>query len=516
MNALISPMTTISPPVVLGLNLMASLKLGSTFYCSSQGIWSSSIGFSVIANENSLRRTREQVWLWRRRRRRGNCITCAVEEDPRSASILRESGNKRRAARQADSVVQRIENAKEVIERRALAKKSTKLYPRSLLESLEERIAQNRWERALKVFELVRVQEWYTAEESTYIKLLSMLAKVKQPAAAATLLESFLQDKLRPTPSIFTALLTVYTESKLFHKALELFESMPLFEGCLPDKYAYTAMIKGCCEAGRYDQAGNLFQQMLIEGVEPSLVTYNTLIFGYGKAGLFREIEGVLTLMRSNGVEPDTVTWNTLIRVFGLYNRIPEMEQAYEGLLGQSLLPDTITLNSLISAYGRAGLYGKMECVMDYMRRYRYPMTTVTYNIVIELYGKAGRIEQMDMAFKDMKARGVKPNCMTFSSILSAYGKHENWHMVEKIMRQVYNYNAADTAVYNAAIDAYRRAQNFEDMEKMFEEMKLEGFVPDAITYTVMIEAYKRVRKFDRAQELKEEWNASKSKRSGG
>jgi len=31
-----------------------------------------------------------------------------------------------------------------------------------------------------------------------------------------------------------------------------------------------------------------------------------------------------------------------------------------------------------------------------------------------------------------------------------------------------------------------------------------------------MIEAYKRVRKFDRAQELKEEWNASKSKRSGG
>jgi len=137
--------------VVLGLNLMASLKLGSTFYCSGQGIWSSSNGISVFSNQNSLRRTGEQVWLRRRRRRRGNCITCAVGEDPRSASILREAGNKRRAARQADSVIQRIENAKEAIERRALAKKSTKLYPRSLLESLDDRIGQNRWERALEV-----------------------------------------------------------------------------------------------------------------------------------------------------------------------------------------------------------------------------------------------------------------------------------------------------------------------------------------------------------------------------
>lgn len=77
----------------------------------------------------------------------------AVEEkNPKNpTSILGETGSKRRAARQADSVIQRIENAKETMERRALAKKSNKLYPRSLLESLEERITQNRWERALQV-----------------------------------------------------------------------------------------------------------------------------------------------------------------------------------------------------------------------------------------------------------------------------------------------------------------------------------------------------------------------------
>ena len=122
--------------------LGANLKLGSTFHCSGHGVLSS------ISNE----RMGEQVWLWRRRRRRGSFVViCAVEENPKSGSILREAGNKRRAARQADSVILRIENAKETIEKRALAKMSTKLYPRSLLESLDERIAQNRWQRALQV-----------------------------------------------------------------------------------------------------------------------------------------------------------------------------------------------------------------------------------------------------------------------------------------------------------------------------------------------------------------------------
>lgn len=72
----------------------------------------------------------------------------------------------------------------------------------------------------------------------------------------------------------------------------------------------------------------------------------------------------------------------------------------------------------------------------------------------------------MDLAFKDMKAKGMKHNCVMFFCILSNYGKYGCWHNVEKIMQQVYNYNAADIAIYNTTIDAYQKAQNFEDMEE--------------------------------------------------
>lgn len=500
-------MSSASLPVFSELHPMSSPILGSTRYgslssCTELGFFRSA---SIISSKSALRKGDE---LWPSKARRGSFIRCGVDGTPDSS--LQGPGTKRRISKTAYSGAQRIERAQEATNRRALAKGSRKLSSRPLLISLHERIRQNQWVPALKVFELVRAQEWYVAEVSTYLKLFTMLANARQPAEASRLFTAMLEDKLRPTTAIFTAVLTCYTKTNHFRKAVQTFESMRLYEGCVPDKYTYTAMIKGCCEAGLYDQARKIFDEMIVEGVKPSIVTYNTLIFGYGKTGLFREIEHVLTMMEANRVVPDTVTWNTLICVFGLHKKIFDMEHAYEGLLGEGLKPDVVTLNILLSAYGTAGLFEKMESVVGYMERYGYPMTTVTYNTVIEMYGKAGKIEKMEMAFKRMKGQGVRPKRATFCSILNAYGQQGCWHLVDKVIRQAQQYDAVNTAVYNAAIDAYQRAQNFEDMEKVFEEMKREGFLPDDVTYAILIGAYKRVMRLGKAEQLQEEWDASK------
>ena len=159
------------PLVVSGGDLMASLQLGSAFYCSGHGIWCSGIGlhmFRGMRADVSVKNpflecggTGKEMWAWRKGRRSGNSVRCAAEETPNS-SILREAGSKRRAALKADLVIKRIEDAKEAIERRAMARKATRLYPRALLESLSERMKQNQWQRALRVCILLALQEIYS------------------------------------------------------------------------------------------------------------------------------------------------------------------------------------------------------------------------------------------------------------------------------------------------------------------------------------------------------------------
>jgi hypothetical protein len=139
---------------------MASLQLGSAFCCYGHGVSRSKFRLHTMLSATSVDVSVKNPFLecggageesWRGSIQRGSFVRCAADETPSSSSILREAGSKRRAARKADSAIQRIENAKEAIERRAMTRKSTKLYPRSLLESLGERMKQHQWQRALRV-----------------------------------------------------------------------------------------------------------------------------------------------------------------------------------------------------------------------------------------------------------------------------------------------------------------------------------------------------------------------------
>jgi pentatricopeptide repeat protein len=80
-------------------------------------------------------------------------------------------------------------------------------------------------------------------------------------------------------------------------------------------------------------------------------------------------------------------------------------------------------------------------------------------------------------------------------------------------MRQVRNTDVVpDAAVYNAAISAYQKAQNFDEMEQLFKEMKEKRCMPDEITYSVMIETYRRRGMFEDAKKLQLEWEAEQSR----
>lgn len=120
-----------------GLLSLSSTQLSLPFWCHKFEAGGSKIGAGSGERGLGFRK-------WRR----GRLTVCGMEE---ARSLLQESGNKKRAARTVASVVQRVERAQEEMERRAMRRKATRLYPHALLGSLDERIRQNSWDSALKV-----------------------------------------------------------------------------------------------------------------------------------------------------------------------------------------------------------------------------------------------------------------------------------------------------------------------------------------------------------------------------
>ncbi|XP_021736223.1 pentatricopeptide repeat-containing protein At3g53170-like [Chenopodium quinoa] len=384
------------------------------------------------------------------------------------------------------------EAAIKAIESKAGSKKYKNLWPKAVLEALDDAIQLNNWESALKIFGLLRKQHWYKPRCQTYTKLLMMLGKCRKAEQAGLLFEVMLSDGLQPTVDVFSALVNAYGMCGLFDQAFSTIDDMKSVYDCKPNVYTYTILLSCCIKHHRLDLVSQILAEMTYLGIECSSITYNTVIDGYGKAEMFEMMENVLSDMIDSGTcHPDVFTMNSFISAYGNCGQIEKMERSYEEFQLMGISPDVRTFNILIRSYGRARMYQKMESILDFMKNRFFSPTIVTLNTVIDIYGRAGDIEKMDKFFLKMKHQGMKPNTITYCSLVNAYSKAGKLFKVDSILRQVENSNAVlDTPFFNCVISAYGRAGDVDKMSKVFSEMTDKNCEPDYVTFATMVQAY--------------------------
>lgn len=83
--------------------------------------------------------------------------------------------------------------------------------------------------------------------------------------------------------------------------------------GSVPNKETYSILVDGLCFDGKYIEASQLLEEMLMKSYSPSVNTYNTLIHGLCSIG--RPYEAVMWLeeMVSEAKMPEVCVWKSLV-----------------------------------------------------------------------------------------------------------------------------------------------------------------------------------------------------------
>ncbi|KAG4952818.1 hypothetical protein JHK87_038412 [Glycine soja] len=368
------------------------------------------------------------------------------------------------------SRILRTEAAIRGVHNKAKSSSHKQLWPKALLESLDDAIKRCRSHSALE----------------------ANFCTPSQPEEASLLFEIMLSEGLKPTVDVYTALVSAYGQSGLLDQAFSTVEDMKSVVDCEPDVYTYSILIRCCAKFRRFDLIEHVLAEMSYLGIECNCVTYNSIIDGYGKASMFEQMDDALNDMIENGnSHPDVFTLNSFVGAYGNAGQIDKMEKWYDEFQLMGIKPDITTFNTMIKSYGKAGMYEKMKTVMDFMEKRFFTPTIVTYNTVIEVFGKAGEIEKMDQHFLKMKHLGVKPNSITYCSLVSAYSKVGCIDKVDSIMRHVENSDVVlDTPFFNCIISAYGQAGNLKKMGELFLAMRERKCEPDNITFACMIQSY--------------------------
>ncbi|KAJ1691568.1 hypothetical protein LUZ63_015723 [Rhynchospora breviuscula] len=374
----------------------------------------------------------------------------------------------------------------------ANAKSKRRLWPRAVLEALDEAIAHGRWEAALQIFSLLRNQVWYKPRSQTYARLIALLGKCGRAKEANEIFHFMRSEGFKPTIDVYTSLAGAYGGAGLLEEAFQIMDEMKTVLQSQPDEYTYTVLINACVRLKQFDHIPRLLDEMTYVGVESNIVTYNSIVDGYGKAGLLEDMECFLhNMLEEAKCIPDLYTMNSVLWSFGNKGKIDEMERWYGEFQLMGIEPDVQTLNILIKSYGNFHAYRKMISVLRYMNKRFFTPTVVTYNSIIECFGRNGQIEKMEYYFRLMKIKGIKPNSRTYCSLVNSYRKDGMLYKISGVIRQTENSDVTlDTPFFNCVINAFGKAGEVGIMEEMFSLMKEKGCKPDMITFETMIQVY--------------------------
>ncbi|OMO92065.1 hypothetical protein COLO4_17892 [Corchorus olitorius] len=103
--------------------------------------------------------------------------------------------------------------------------------------------------------------------------------------------------------------------------------------GCVANKETYCILVNGLCKDGKFVEASQVMEEMLIKSHWPGPETYNILVRGLCSIG--KQYEAVIWLeeMVSQGMVPDISLWNSLVA--SVCCKMSDINVCYEGILTQ-------------------------------------------------------------------------------------------------------------------------------------------------------------------------------------
>lgn len=323
------------------------------------------------------------------------------------------------------------------------------------------------------------------------------------------------KNRIKPDIVLLNTLIDTYINCNEFDEAQKVFDQMRKDPADLPsskftpehalpkpNQRTYNIMLKGLANAGSYEKAVALSDEMggsmhwdpvttntLVRAAviaqdfdaaesilaehtidpsdiqpnrrsHPNIEAYTQMIDGYGKCGRMKEAMAAMQTMSRRGVEPNIITYTCMIAGFGRSQQIDEAQKLIDHMSRKGLSPSTVTYNALMSAVTQISDFETDEAPQ--------------YESVVDMNTA---VDQCISLFRDMMKRGVRPNRVTGTVLIEAMGRCnpprvESANLVFEMLEKKKLIPMGDTQVTTALIrvcgfggEIKRAAEHFRKLE---------------------------------------------------
>ncbi|KAK4749735.1 hypothetical protein SAY87_027184 [Trapa incisa] len=318
----------------------------------------------------------------------------------------------------------------------------------------------------------------------------------------------------------WNCVVTACIANGMAHEGLGYMEEMSSRDRLKPNLVSWSAVIGGFSQGGYDEEAIQQLWRMLGTGLQPNPRTLASVLPSCArlhKLGLGKEIHGYAT---RHGFLSNSYVVNGLMDV---YRRCADMESA-EKMFWIFSLQNEVSFNTMIVGFCESGDVLKAKTLFDMMEIVGIEKDTVSWNSMISGYADNLHFsEALGMYHHLLMEDGVEPDSFTLGSVLNACAEMASMRKGMEIHSQAIvrglqsntfvggalvemyckcqdlaaaklafdQVKERDIATWNALISGYSRCNEADNtIRVLLDDMKSDGFVPNAYTWNSILAGY--------------------------
>ncbi|KAH8493770.1 hypothetical protein H0E87_020504 [Populus deltoides] len=323
--------------------------------------------------------------------------------------------------------------------------------------------------------------------DKSYISVFAILVEENQLKVAMSFYKYMREMGVRQSVVSLNVLIKALCKnSGTIDAAFEIFREMPK-RGCDPDSYTYGTLINGLCKLGKTFEAKELFKEMDTKGCSPSVVTYSCLMHGLCQAGNVDEAMALFDKMKKKAIEPNVFTYSSLMDGLCKNGGSFEAMELLEMMVRKRHKPNMVTYSTLINGLCKEGKLAEAVETLDRMKLQGLKPDAGLYGKIINGFCNILKFQEAATYLDEMVLGQISPNRVTWS----LHVKLNN--MVVLGLCTSGNLNRAfqlyigmrtrgisiDAGTFDSLVKCFCKKGDLHKAARIFDEMVLDGCVPD-------------------------------------
>ncbi|XP_057960005.1 pentatricopeptide repeat-containing protein At5g50390, chloroplastic-like [Malania oleifera] len=342
---------------------------------------------------------------------------------------------------------------------------------------IEKLVFCKKYEEALELFEILEREGDFDLPASTYDALVNACIGLKSIGGVKKVFKYAIDSGFEWDQYLRNRTLLMHVKCGMMIDARQLFNGMP-------DKnlVSWNTIIAGLVDSGDYLEAFHLFLDMWCKFSDAGSRTFATAIracAGLGYLFVARQLHSCALKM---GVSGNIFVSCALIDMYSKCGSIECAKFVFDDMPRKT----TVGWNTIIAGYALHG-YSEEALSMYYeMRDSGVKMDHFTISIVVRICARLASVDHAKQAHAALIRHGFGLDIVANTTLVDFYSK---WGRIEDAQHVFDKMPHKNVISWNALIAGYGNHGRGAEAVEMFEQMLLEGMMPNHVTFLAVLSA---------------------------